>query len=63
MQVLWSLGAAAIVFAFDVVLGLARVSGLGDAKFTAALTISVSFSAGPFALHWIPFTMVLGSVY
>jgi len=50
-RVLWPLIAAAIVF------------GLGDAKFAAALTITVAIYAGPFALYLIPIAMVLGAVY
>ena len=37
--------------------------GLGDAKFAAALTITVAIYAGPFALYLIPIAMVLGAVY
>ena len=62
-RVLWPLIAAAIVFAFYVALGLAGMFGLGDAKFAAALTITVAIYAGPFALYLIPIAMVLGAVY
>ncbi|MGA1813897.1 prepilin peptidase [Frondihabitans sp. 4ASC-45] len=60
---LWPLIAAAIVFAFYGALGLAGMFGLGDAKFAAALTITVAIYAGPFALYLIPIAMVLGAVY
>lgn len=62
-RVLWPLIAAAIVFAFYVALGLAGMFGLGDAKFAAALTITVALYAGPFALYLVPIAMVLGAVY
>ena len=62
-RVLWPLIAAAIVFALYVGLGLAGMFGLGDAKFAAALTITVAIYAGPFALYLIPIAMVLGAVY
>lgn len=60
---LWPLIAAAIVFAFYGALGLAGMFGLGDAKFAAALTITVAIYAGPFALYLIPIALVLGAVY
>lgn len=60
-RVLWSLIAAAIVFAFYVALGLAGMFGLGDAKFAAALTITVAIYAGPFALYLIPIALILGA--
>lgn len=62
-RVLWPLIAAAIVFAFYLALGLAGMFGLGDAKFAAALTITVALFAGPFALYLIPIAMVIGALY
>lgn len=62
-RVLWPLIAAVIVFAFYVALGLAGMFGLGDAKFAAALTITVAIYAGPFAIYLVPIALVLGAVY
>lgn len=60
---LWPVIAAAIVFAFYLALGLADMFGFGDAKFSAALTITVAIYAGPFALYLIPIAMLLGAIY
>jgi len=62
-RVFWPLIVASIVTAFYIALGLAGMFGLGDAKFAAALSITVAIYAGPLALYLIPIAILLGGLW
>ncbi|ROS71885.1 leader peptidase (prepilin peptidase)/N-methyltransferase [Curtobacterium sp. PhB130] len=62
-RVFWPVIVASIVAAFYIALGLAGMFGLGDAKFAAALSITVAIYAGPLALYLIPIAMLLGGLW
>lgn len=62
-RVFWPLIVAGIVAAFYIALGLAGMFGLGDAKFAAALSITVAIYAGLLALYLIPIAVLLGGLW
>lgn len=60
-RLLLALAAAAAVFVGYTLMGLLRWFGFGDAKFAAALTLTVAIYAGLAAIYLIPLAIVLAA--